>query len=119
MPLMTKMTLDIQDIQDDILSWLLGSVDAKSYKFTNLMPLVVPESNYILREIHSAQTSCSAAFDGTNPPDIYVDSKKWNERDSSLLEYENIDALPIGTDGLGKLHLDARHVAPENRTTKA
>ena len=39
MPLMTKMTLDIQDIQEDILSWLLGSVDAKSYKFTNLLPL--------------------------------------------------------------------------------
>ena len=108
MPLMTKMTLDIQDIQDDILSWLLGSVDAKSYKFTNLMPLVVPESNYILRGDSFRANVLLAAFDGTNPPDIYVDSKKWNERDSSLLEYENIDALPIGTDGLGKLRISTR-----------
>ena len=108
MPLMTKMTLDIQDIQDDILSWLLGSVDAKSYKFTNLMPLVVPESNYILRGDSFRADVLLAAFDGTNPPDIYVDSKKWNERDSSLLEYENIDALPIGTDGLGKLRISTR-----------
>lgn len=107
-PLMTKMTLDIQDIQDDILSWLLGSVDAKSYKFTNLMPLVVPESNYILRGDSFRADVLLAAFDGTNPPDIYVDSKKWNERDSSLLEYENIDALPIGTDGLGKLRISTR-----------
>ena len=108
MPLMTKMTLDIQDIQDDILSWLLGSVDAKSYKFTNLMPLVVPESNYILRGDSFRADVLLAAFDGTNPPDIYVDSKKWNERDSSLLEYENVDALPIGTDGLGKLRISTR-----------
>ena len=108
MPLMTKMTLDIQDIQDDILSWLLGSVDAKSYKFTNLMPLVVPESNYILRGDSFRADVLLAAFDGTNPPDIYVDSKKWNERDSSLLEHENIDALPIGTDGLGKLRISTR-----------
>lgn len=111
MPLMTKMTLDIQDIQDDILSWLLGSVDAKSYKFTNLLPLVVPESNYILRGDSFRADVLLAAFDGTNPPDIYVDSKKWNERDSSLLEYENIDALPIGTDGLGKLRISTRSMS--------
>ncbi|HBP44485.1 MAG TPA: hypothetical protein DD635_01190 [Flavobacteriales bacterium] len=108
MPLMTKMTLDIQDIQDDILSWLLGSVDAKAYKFTNLLPLVVPESNYILRGDSFRANILLAAFDGTNPPDIYVDNKKWNERDSSLLEYENIDALPIGNDGLGKLRISTR-----------
>ena len=87
---------------------MLGSVDAKSYKFTNLMPLVVPESNYILRGDSFRADVLLAAFDGTNPPDIYVDSKKWNERDSSLLEYENIDALPIGTDGLGKLRISTR-----------
>ena len=108
MPLMTKMTLDIQDIQEDILSWLLGSVDAKSYKFTNLMPLVVPESNYILRGDSFRASVLLAAFDGTNPPDIYVDDKKWNERDSSLLDYNGIDALPIGTDGLGKLRISTR-----------
>ena len=108
MPLMTKMTLDIQDIQEDILSWLLGSVDAKSYKFTNLMPLVVPESNYILRGDSFRASVLLAAFDGTNPPDIYVDDKKWNERDSSLLDYNGIDALPIGKDGLGKLRISTR-----------
>ncbi len=108
MPLMTKMTLDIQDIQEDILSWLLGSVDAKSYKFTNLMPLVVPESNYILRGDSFRADVLLAAFDGTNPPDIYVDNTKWNGRDSAKLEFEGTDALPIGSDGLGKLRIATR-----------
>lgn len=108
MPLMTKMTLDIQDIQDDILSWLLGSVDAKSYKFTNLLPLVVPESNYILRGDSFRADVLLAAFDGTNPPDIYVDNTKWNGRDSSDLDFENLDMLPIGADGLGKLRISTK-----------
>ena len=43
------MIVDVQDAQEDVLSWLLGGIEAKSYKFTDLMPLVVPESNYILR----------------------------------------------------------------------
>jgi gliding motility-associated protein GldM len=108
MPLMTKMTLDIQDVQEDILSWLLGSVDAKSYKFTNLMPLVVPESNYILRGDSFRADVLLAAFDGTNPPDIYVDDKKWNGKDSAKLEFEGIEKLAIGTDGLGKLRISTR-----------
>jgi len=108
MPLMTKMTLDVQDIQEDILSWLLGSVDAKSYKFTNLLPLVVPESNYILRGDSFRANVLLAAFDGTNPPDIFVEGKKWNGRDSSMLEYTDMETLPIGTDGLGKLRVSTR-----------
>ena len=108
MPLMTKMNLDVQDIQEDILSWLLGSVDAKSYKFTNLLPLVVPESNYILRGDSFRADILLAAFDGTNPPDIFVDGKKWNGRDSSMLEYADMETLPIGLDGLGKLRISTR-----------
>ncbi len=111
MPLMTKMTLDIQDIHEDILAWLLGSVDAKAYKFTNLIPLVVPESNYILRGDTFRADVLLAAFDGTNPPDIFIDSQKWNTRDSTQLDYENIESLPIGTDGLGKLRISTKGMA--------
>ncbi|MDA0913143.1 MAG: hypothetical protein O3B11_04885, partial [Bacteroidetes bacterium] len=108
MPLMTKMTLDIQDIQEDILAWLLGSVDAKSYKFTTLVPLVVPESNYIMKGDTFRANVLLAAYDETNAPAIYVDNEKWNGADSSALNYEGIEALPIGSDGLGKLKIDTR-----------
>ena len=111
MPLMTKMTLDIQDIQEEILAWLLGGVDAKAYKFTNLIPLVVPESNYILRGDSFRADVLLAAFDGTNPPDIYISNEKFSGRDSSMLETIDIDALPIGIDGLGKLRISTRGMA--------
>ena len=108
MPLMSKMIVDVQDAQEDVLSWLLGGIEAKSYKFTNLMPLVVPESNYILRGDSFRADVLLAAYDATNAPDIFVDGKKWDGRDSTLLAYEGMEGLSIGADGMGKLRIPTR-----------
>ena len=108
MPLMSEMIVDVQDAQEDVLSWLLSGIEAKSYKFTDLMPLVVPESNYILRGDSFRADVLLAAYDATNAPDIFVDGDKWDGRDSSMLEYEGMEGLNIGTDGMGKLRISTR-----------
>ena len=108
MPLMSKMIVDVQDAQEDVLSWLLSGIEAKSYKFTNLMPLVVPESNYILRGDSFRADVLLAAYDATNAPDIFVDGDKWDGRDSTLLAYEGMEGLAIGADGMGKLRIPTR-----------
>ena len=108
MPLMSKMIVDVQDAQEDVLSWLLSGIEAKSYKFTNLMPLVVPESNYILRGDSFRADVLLAAYDATNAPDIFVDGDKWDGRDSTLLAYEGMEGLTIGADGMGKLRIPTR-----------
>jgi gliding motility-associated protein GldM len=108
MPLMSKMIVDVQDAQEDVLSWLLGGIEAKSYKFTTLKPLVVPESNYILRGDSFRADVLLAAYDATNAPDIYIDGAKWDGRDSTALEYEGLEGLSIGSDGMGKLRIPTR-----------
>ena len=108
MPLMSKMIVDVQDAQEDVLSWLLGGIEAKSYKFTDLKPLVVPESNYILRGDSFRADVLLAAYDATNAPEIYVDGDKWDKRDSSLLAFEGLEGLTIGPDGMGKLRIPTR-----------
>ena len=108
MPLMSKMIVDVQDAQEDVLSWLLGGIEAKSYKFTDLKPLVVPESNYILRGDSFRADVLLAAYDATNAPEIYVDGAKWDGRDSSMLAYEGLEGLTIGSDGMGKLRIPTR-----------
>ena len=108
MPLMSKMIVDVQDAQEDVLSWLLGGIEAKSYKFTTLKPLVVPESNYVLRGDSFRADVLLAAYDATNAPDIYVDGAKWDGRDSTALEYEGLEGLSIGSDGMGKLRIPTR-----------
>jgi gliding motility-associated protein GldM len=108
MPLMSKMIVDVQDAQEDVLSWLLGGIEAKSYKFTDLKPLVVPESNYILRGDSFRADVLLAAYDATNAPEIYIDGEKWDKRDSTLLAYEGLEGLTIGPDGMGKLRIPTR-----------
>ena len=108
MPLMSKMIVDVQDAQEDVLSWLLGGIEAKSYKFTDLKPLVVPESNYILRGDSFRADVLLAAYDATNAPDIYIDGTKWDGQDSTLLAYEGLEGLTIGSDGMGKLRIPTR-----------
>ena len=105
MPLMTKMKLDIQDVQQDVITWLLSSVDAKSYKFTALMPLVVPESSYILRGDSFRADVLLAAYDPTNRPDIYIGDRPFDGRDSTNLDYNGLDALTIGSDNMGKIRI--------------
>ena len=118
MPLMSKMIVDVQDAQEDVLSWLLSGIEAKSYKFTNLMPLVVPESNYILRGDSFRADVLLAAYDATNAPDIFVDGDKWDGRDSTLLAYEGMEGLTIGADGMGKLRIPTRGMSLGDMTFK-
>ena len=108
MPLMSKMIIDVQDAQEDVLSWLLGGIEAKSYKFTDLKPLVVPESNYILRGDSFRADVLLAAYDATNAPDIFIDDQKWDGRDSAMLAYEGMEGMTIGSDGMGKLRIPTR-----------
>ena len=100
-PILSKLQIDVENAKSNMMTELIAGIEGKSYKFTNLMPLVVPESNYILRETASAPMCSLAAFDATNSPDIYVDDRAFDGRDSTLLAYDGKDPLSIDG-GLGK-----------------
>lgn len=106
LPILTKYQLDVQNVKADVLSSMLSGIEGKSYKFTNLLPLVVPESNYILRGDSFRANVLLAAYDGTNPPDIFMSGDRWNMTDSSrLADVTNEMKITIGADGLGKLRI--------------
>ena len=101
---LSKLQIDIANAKSNLMSELIAGIEGKSYKFTNLMPLVVPESNYILRGDSFRADVLLAAFDATNSPNIYVDSREFNGSDSSLLAYNDKDPLRI-EGGLGKIRI--------------
>lgn len=110
-PVMTKLQVDVQNAQADMLSALLGGIEGKSYKFTNLVPLVVPQTSYILQGDTFRADVLLAAYDGTNPPRFYVDDKKWDGKDSSALtDVTDEMKLKIGGNGLGELKIAANQV---------
>jgi len=116
-PILSKLQIDVENAKANLMTELIAGIEGKSYKFTNLMPLVVPESNYILRGDSFRADILLAAFDATNSPDIFVDDREWNGRDSNLLAYDGKDPLRI-EGGLGKLRIATRGMSLGERNYK-
>ena len=116
-PILSKLQIDVENAKSNMMSELIAGIKGKSYKFTNLMPLVVPESNYILRGDSFRADVLLAAFDATNSPNIYVDNREFNGRDSSLIAYDDKEPLRI-EGGLGKLRIATRGMSLGERNYK-
>jgi len=110
MPLMSKMIIDIKDAEEDAIGWLLNSTEAKSLKFSEVMPLTIPESNYILRGDTLRANIFLAAFDRTKKPEVYIDPNKWDGQDSTDLDYVGlgIEPLAVNEQGQGLLALSSK-----------
>ena len=108
MPLMSKMIIDVEDSEAEILNWLLGGIEAKSLKFSEVMPFVIPESNYIIKGDTARANILLAAFDPTRIPEIYVQTEKWDGVDSSEIDFSNLEPLPVDGIGNGQFSLATR-----------
>ncbi|MGY8884874.1 MAG: hypothetical protein ACKVKI_05105, partial [Flavobacteriales bacterium] len=108
MPLMSKMIIDIKDAEEDAIGWLLSSTDAKSLKFDDVVGLTVPLSNYILRGDTVRANIFLAAFDKTKKPEVYIDSNKWDGKDSSALDYTNLEPLQVNEQGQGLMAMSSK-----------
>ena len=49
MALMSRLQSDVRNAQADVVSFLYRKIDEASFKFNAIVPLVIPESNYVLR----------------------------------------------------------------------
>jgi gliding motility-associated protein GldM len=108
MPLMSKMIIDIKDAEEDAIGWLLNSTEAKSLKFSEVMPLTIPQSNYILRGDTVRANIFLAAFDRTKKPEVYIDSNKWDGKDSSDLDFAGLEPLEVNAQGQGLMAMSSR-----------
>ena len=68
-------------------------------KFSEVKPLVIPQSNYIIRGDTARANILLAAFDPTRIPEVYIQTEKWDGVDSSEIDFSNLEPLPV--DGIG------------------
>lgn len=101
MPLMSKMIIDVEDAEAEVLGWLLNGIEAKSLKFSEVKPMVFPQSNYIIKGDTIRANILLAAFDPTRRSDIYIETEKWDGVDSSEVDYANLEKLDLNADGDG------------------
>ena len=118
MPLMSKMLIDVQDAEADILKWLLSGIDAKSYKFTDLKPLVVPMSSIVMKGDTLRADVLLSAFDPTKKAEIFVEDANWTGTPEdytldpdNVLDIGELASLELDSLGIGKLAMSTKNLA--------
>jgi gliding motility-associated protein GldM len=116
---LSSLQLDVENAKANMLSELLSGVEGKDYKFTNLTPLVIPQSNYIMRGDTFRADVLLAAYDASNAPRIYIDSQSFDGNDSTMyVPSDGEDPIGIGLDGLGKLKIPTNSLSMQDHSFK-
>jgi len=100
--LMSKMQSDVRNAESDILRYLYAQIEAGSFKFNLLEPVVLAQSNYVIRGNEYKADVFMAAFDTTQQPIVYVGEYDSTITDEGTIEYfmkgeagVDYDTIPI------------------------
>jgi len=113
--LLSKLQADVRNAESDVLGHLFADVEAASYKFTQLSPVVIPEKTYILEGDSFRAKVFLAAYDNTNLPAIDL-GPEGMELDSANLAIPDGKAstVNVGADGFGRLAIPARGIGDKH-----
>ena len=112
--ILSKLQADVRNAESDVLGHLFADVEAASFKFTELVPIVLPEKTYVLENDSFRADVFLAAYDNTNLPIVEL-APYGTEVDSVTKEFSGeAQAVEIGSDGLGKLRLPAQGVGDKH-----
>lgn len=74
--LMSAMQSNVRNVETDVVNYLYKSIDAASFKFNVLIPLIIPESQYVIQGGTYKADIMLAAYDDTMEPIVYVGDNK-------------------------------------------
>ncbi len=72
MGLLSAVQSNIRNVETDVVNYLYKSIDAASFKFNVLVPLVIPESQYVIQGGQYKADIMLAAYDDTMQPVVSV-----------------------------------------------
>lgn len=70
--LMSAMQSNVRNVETDVVNHLYKSIDAASFKFNTLIPLIIPEAQYVIQGGQYKADIMLAAYDDTMEPIVYV-----------------------------------------------
>ncbi len=70
--LMSAIQSNVRNVETDVINYLYKSIDAASFKFNVLVPLVIPESQYVIQGGTYKADIMLAAYDDTMEPIVSV-----------------------------------------------
>jgi gliding motility-associated protein GldM len=86
-PQLTKIQLDVLNVEAEVVSYLLQQVDAGDFKVNKLDAVVIPKSDYIIQGNDFRAEIFLAASDTTQVPKIYVGEYEKFTTDQGLVDY--------------------------------
>lgn len=93
--ILSKIQIDIQNAETNVISTLYGQIDAASFKFNRLGARVLAKSTYVLEGDQFEAEIFLAAEDTTQQPEIYVGGTKLSMRDGKGIY--KVTANQVGT----------------------
>ena len=72
--LLSKMQGDVRNVEAEMLSFLLGQVDAGDFKVNVIEPVVIAKSNYVFKGVPYHAEVFLAAYDSTNIPKVKLEN---------------------------------------------
>lgn len=103
--LLTKIQSDIRAVEGEVLSELVGNIDAEDYRVNNLEALIIPRSMVVMQGGSYEGQVVLSAVDTTKLPKIFIGD---NQLDMERKGFFQIPAGGIGSDKLfsGYLEMD-------------
>ena len=112
--ILSKLQADVRNAESDVLNHLFADVEAASFKFTTLKPVVLPEKTYVLEGDTFRAEVFLAAYDETKPPTVLL-GPEGAEVDSTSLEIKGGEPEKLPTRaGKGVVKLPARGVGEKH-----
>ncbi len=93
--LLSKIQIDVQNAETNIITSLFGQIDAASFKFNKLGARILAKSTYVLEGDQFEAEIFLAAEDTTQQPEIYVGNTRLTMRDGKGIY--RVPASKVGT----------------------
>jgi gliding motility-associated protein GldM len=97
-PQLTKVQVDVLNLESEVVTYLLQQVDADDFKVNKLDAIVIPTSNYVIQGNEFAAEIFLAASDTTQKPVISVGRVEQFKNESGAVDYRIVggaEKLPI------------------------
>lgn len=83
--LLTKLQGDIRNVEGEVLTDLVRSIDVGDYRVNDIRAMVIPQSQIVMRNTPYRAQIVLAAVDSTKKPDIFVNGKKLESEDGTYV----------------------------------
>jgi gliding motility-associated protein GldM len=115
--ILSKMQVDVRNAETDMLNFLYSQIEARSFKFNRLVPMVQSTSNYVMQGGEYDARVFFSAIDTTQAPRITVGQVRTTTNADGSKKYEMVGdytTLPLDETGKGIYKVRATTIGPKS-----